>query len=95
MSKDKNSKEEPFVKLKEQLDLQEWPNVFLFKFIIPNNSETLARTTALFEGTADIVMHPSRNEKYVSVSVKEMMLDTTSIIEKYTKAIQIKGLIAL
>lgn len=95
MSEETDGKENSFEKLKEQLDLQEWPNVFLFKFIIPNDSETLAKTTALFEDTADIVMHPSRNDKYVSVSGKEMMLDTESIIDKYSRAIQIKGLIAL
>ncbi len=86
---------EVFAKLKEQLDLQEWPGVFMFKFIIPNEPEHLAKTTALFDETADLKFHPSKNGKYVSVSVKEMMLDTQSIIEKYEKATLIKGLIAL
>ncbi len=36
-------------KLKEQLELQEWPNVYLFKFIAPNDSETVAIITALFD----------------------------------------------
>lgn len=84
-----------FAKLKEQLDLQEWPDVFLFKFIIPNAPEPLAKTTALFDETADIKLHTSKNGKYVSISVKEMMLDTNSIIDKYEKATLIKGLIAL
>lgn len=84
-----------FAKLKEQLELQEWPGVFLFKFIIPNEPEPLAKTTALFDETSDIQLHTSKNGKYVSISVKEMMLDVKSIIDKYEQAVLIKGLIAL
>ena len=73
-----------FANLKEQLELLEWPGVFLFKFIIPNEPETLAKTTALFDETSEIRLHPSKNGKYVSISVKEMMLDVKSIIEKYS-----------
>jgi len=87
--------EHAFDKLKEQLDLLEWPNVYLFKFIIPNEPKSIAKTSSLFEETAEIVMHPSRNGKYVSISAKEMMLNVDSIIEIYTKAIKIKGLMAL
>lgn len=87
--------EENFEKLKIQLVLQEWPDVYLFKFIIPNESEKLAQVTALFDDSSDMVMHPSRNGNYMSVSVKELMLDADSIIEKYIAAAKIKGLIAL
>jgi len=87
--------EDPFLKLKEQLELQEWPNVFLFKFIIPAEPETIAKTSAIFNEEADLTLHPSKNGKYVSISAKEMMLDVDSIIEKYRKAVKIKGLIAL
>ena len=38
----------PYLKIREQLELQEWPNVYLFKFIVPNTSENIAKTTALF-----------------------------------------------
>jgi len=87
--------ENAFDKLKEQLELLEWPNVYLFKFIIPNEPEAIAKTSSLFGEAADLTMHPSRNGKYVSISVKEMMLNVDSIIEIYHRAIKIKGLMAL
>ena len=87
--------EDVFAKLKEQLEQQEWPGVFLFKFIVPNSPELLAKTTALFGSEAEISLQPSRNDKYISVSVKELMLNAESIIEKYKKVSEIKGLIAL
>lgn len=87
--------DEVLEKLKIQLDLQSWPDVYLFKFIIPNDSEKIAKVTALFNESTDIVMHPSRNGNYISISAKELMLDVNSIIQKYMEASHINGLIAL
>jgi len=87
--------DEVLVNLKIQLENEEWPNIYLFKFIIPNEPEKIAHVTALFNDTSDIVMHPSKNGTYMSVSAKELMLDVDSIIEKYENASKIKGLIAL
>lgn len=84
-----------FDKLKLQLEQEEWPNVYLFKFIVPNVPEYIARVGSLFGSEATITFQPSRNEKFVSISVKEMMLDVPSIIAIYEKTSEIKGLIAL
>lgn len=87
--------DDPFFKLREQLALQEWPDVYLFKFIVPNEPELLARTTALFNELSEISFHESKTGKYISVSAKEMMTSVDSIIEVYARAAEIKGLIAL
>lgn len=87
--------EETLEKLKIQLELLEWPNVYLFKFIIPNQPQQIAQVTALFDETSVINFHPSSNQKYTSVSVKELMLDVDSIIEKYRNASSIEGIISL
>lgn len=81
--------------LRKQLELQEWPNVYLFKFIVPNDSKSLALVNALFDSSSELVMHQSKTGKFVSVSAKEMMIDVDSIIEKYKKASVIKGIISL
>ena len=86
---------DPYLNLKEQLDLLEWPNVYLFKFIIPNNPEAIAKTSALFDDAVDLKLQPSKTGKYVSVNAKEMMLDVDSIIDKYNKSSSIEGLMAL
>lgn len=84
-----------FDKLKSQLEELNWPDVYLFKFIVPNDSETIAKVSALFNDSSEVVMHPSRNGNYMSISAKELMLDVDSIIEKYVIAAQIKGVISL
>lgn len=87
--------DEVLERLKVQLDLQDWPDIYLFKFIVPNEKEKIAQVTFLFNDSADLVMHPSRNGKYMSISAKELMLDVDSIITKYIDASKIEGLIAL
>ena len=85
----------PYDKLKVQLELQEWPNVYLFKFIVPNDPEKIARATGLFDDGGDLSLRPSSKGTYVSISAKEMMLDVKSIIDKYNRASEIEGLVAL
>jgi len=85
----------PFDKLKIQLELQEWPNVYLFKFIVPNDNEKIALATALFDDSAELNLRTSSKGTYVSISAKEMMMNVDSIIEKYNRSSEIEGLVAL
>lgn len=86
---------EVFDKLEKQLEQEEWPQVYFFKFIVPNTSEHIAQVFALFEEEANITSQTSRNGKYTSISAKVLMLDAASVIEKYKEASKINGLIAL
>jgi hypothetical protein len=82
-------------KLREQLELQDWPDIFMFKFIVPNEPEKIALVSALFDEATDLRMQPSKNEKYISIGAKELMMDVDSIIEKYKSAAKIEGIISL
>lgn len=81
--------------LRKQLDELDWPSVYLFKFVIPNKDDLLARVTALFNDATDLSYHQSRTGKYISVSAKEMMLSVDSIIEKYKEAAKIENIMIL
>jgi len=84
-----------FDQLRDQLVLLEWPNVYFFKFIVPSDTEKIARITGLFEGHTELTLHPSTQGKYTSVSLKVVMLDVDSIIKIYEKASEINGVISL
>lgn len=84
-----------FDSLKEKLQAEEWPAVYFFKFVCPNNNETVAKVVANFNSESEITYTNSRNDKYVSVSVKELMLDADSIISIYKNVSKLKGVIAL
>lgn len=84
-----------FSKLREQLELQEWPNVYLFKFIVPNTPHALAQAAALFTDLSEINFNESKTGKYISVTAKEMMLNVDDIIEVYINASKIEGIVSL
>jgi len=84
-----------FNKLKAQLEMQSWPSVYMFLFISPNEAETLAKVTSMFDDSAELVLKESKNGRFVSVRVKELMMDVDSIIAKYEKVAKVKGVIAM
>lgn len=84
--------ENNFDTLKEKLDKQEWPAIYLFKFIVP--IEKIDEVTALFE-KQDTKTKISRNGNYISLTAKPFMYSSEKVIEIYKKATRIEGLIAL
>ncbi len=82
-------------KLRVQLELQEWPGVYMYKFIVPNHSENIEAIKLLFDDTAIIKTTISKNGNFVSVSIEEVALHVDIIIEKYQQASLIKGIISL
>jgi len=88
--------QDPFKGLREKLEERTWPNLYLFKFIVPADAKSIAATEALFDSNvAQVELRQSKTGKFVSVSAKEMMMDVDSIIARYEKAVQIEGLMAL
>jgi hypothetical protein len=88
--------EEQYDKLKEVLNKHTtWPTVYMFKFIIPADNHKIALIESKFSETAIILQHESANGKYISITVKDVMLNAESIIEKYKEMKGIEGLISL
>lgn len=85
-----------FDKLREQLNLQvSWPTIYMFKFIVPADNRKIALVESKFSDEAVITQNQSSSGKYVSITVKEVMLSADSIIEKYKEMYGIEGLMAL
>ncbi|NDB35553.1 MAG: DUF493 family protein [Flavobacteriia bacterium] len=86
---------ETFEGLRTQLELQEWPNVYFFKFIVPSESEKIAMVSGLFDDQSQLTIHSSKNGNYTSISIKMVMIDVDSIMAIYLKASEINGIIIL
>ncbi len=86
-----------YEKLRKQLEEGfEWPSVYLFKFIVPADNQKVAQVQNLFNAeVAQITQRESKNGKFISVSIKEMMMSPDSIIEIYREASKIEGIISL
>ncbi len=73
----------------------QWPSVYMFKFIVPADNRKIAMVEALFEEEAQISRKESSGGKYISITIKVVMLNALEIIEKYRSTANIEGLIAL
>lgn len=74
----------------------DWPTVYTFKFIVKGDLDKIALVQDLFNSeTAQISMRESSKGNYISVTAKEVMNSAQEILDVYTKAKQIEGLIAL
>lgn len=88
--------EEFYTSLKNKLEKQfEWPHLYLFKFIIPSDNKKLALVQALFGEGAQVTTRQSKNNKYTSISAKEVMISPDEVIAVYEKAKKIEGIISL
>lgn len=84
-------------KLREQLEQNyTWPTVYMFKFIVPAENDSIARVQNLFNtGQAEVTLRPSSSGKFVSITAVEMMLNVDSVLDRYREAEGIPGLISL
>lgn len=79
----------------ELLKIRNWPIVYMFKFIVPSDNQHRALVVSKFSNDSVITTKESSNGKYTSITIKEVMLDAESIINKYKEMDGIEGLISL
>lgn len=83
-------------RLKEKLDMvHEWPGVYMFKFIFEPDADRLARVLALFPAESEVLRKYSTGGKYLSLTVKEVMLTADDVVDRYDRASEISGVIVL
>ncbi len=88
--------EEKWKALEEKLAEQEWPAVYMFKFIVPADNQRIAQVEKLFNTSeAEVTMRTSKKGNFVSITAKEMMMSPQKVIERYKMAGGIEGLISL
>jgi putative lipoic acid-binding regulatory protein len=88
--------EDKFNELRNKLnETQSYPTVYMFKFIMEAEHRIIALVENLFSENAEIYTKESDKGKYISITVKEVMMSTDEIIAIYTKASEIKGVMLL
>lgn len=90
--------EDFYIRLKQELEntTEQWPSEYLFKFIVPNTDEKPQQIEKFFDGLGAVIKNnPSKNGKYMSVSVNAVMKDADAIIEKYKQVAVVEGVISL
>jgi len=82
--------------LKERLEsFHSWPSLYMFKFIFPNDDNTLTRVRVVFPEEVEFLEKESSGGKYISLTVKEMVMEPDTIFQRYEEVGRIDGVIAL
>lgn len=88
--------EETKERLKERLNaVHEWPSVYMFKFIFEPDKSRLDSITALFPAEVEMLRKYSAGGKYLSLTVREVMMSADEVVDRYNRASEIQGVIVL
>lgn len=92
-----NGRKEFYRKLKKQLvETTEFPSNYLYKFIVPANTNREQQVAELFNEVGAVInTKRSKTGKYVSVSVELEVDSADSVIDYYQKAEKIEDIISL
>jgi hypothetical protein len=83
-------------KLKVRLDeVHEWPSVYMYKMILEPDPARLEAVLALFPPEADVLRRYSKGGRFISITVKEVMMSAEEVLQRYDKASEIKGVMIL
>ena len=72
-----------------------WPAVYMFKFILEPEQEKIDALLALFPKEAEVLRKYSTGGKYVSLTVREVMLNAEEVVSRYDRTSLIPGVIVL
>lgn len=91
------NQEEFYESLKEKLDqTHNFPEDYLFKFIVTNDKSKLTEIYRVFDGIKfTMTNRESKNGKYTSANISAFVLDGTQVCKIYREVGQIEGVIML
>ncbi|NOQ72041.1 MAG: DUF493 family protein [Crocinitomix sp.] len=82
-------------KLRALLAELEYPSIYLYKFIVKQDPNKVIDIKRCFSETAEFTERASKNGNYISVSIREMMLSSDAIIDRYKTVGKFENVITL
>ncbi len=94
---DTEKSEEFYKRLREQLtESSDWPSKYLYKFIVPSETEKIERIHQIFDNTGAVIeSKQSKKGTYTSLSITVMRDNPDAVIQKYIEVGEVKGVISL
>lgn len=91
------SPEDFYASLKEKLaDTHDFPEEYLFKFIVTNDQAKLTEIYRVFDGIKYTASNrDSKNGKYTSLSFNAFVLDADQVVKIYQEVGKIEGVLML
>lgn len=93
-----NNSSDNWDNLKNKIEAsQNFPSIYMFKFILSGDNHKIAQIEALFDNVAerDISIRTSSRGRYVSITVKQMVENVEYIINIYKQVAKIPGVMMM
>lgn len=86
-----------FDELRKKLEesIKSFPYVYMFKFIIKADNKTMALVEVIFDDDTEIIQKQSAKGNFISITVKQVVMNVDEIIAIYEKAAEIEGVMSL
>lgn len=96
-SQNQRSPEEFYTSLKLKLEENHnFPEDYVFKFIIPSNQEKITEILRLYDGMKYTLSNrDSKNGKYTSLTINAFVMDADQVIDLYKKVAEVEGVMML
>ncbi len=97
INSDHKSPEEFYKSLHEKLtDHHNFPEEYLYKFIVPSDSGKITEIMKVFDGLQHTFSsRDSKNGKYTACTLQCFVLDADQVIDIYKKVAEIEGVVML
>ncbi|MCC6839866.1 MAG: DUF493 family protein [Flavobacteriales bacterium] len=83
-------------RMRKALDqVHKWPAVYMFKFILEPEQEKIDALLAHFPAEAEVLRKYSTGGKYLSLTVREVMLSAEEVVRRYDQTSNVSGVIVL
>ncbi len=83
-------------RMRKALDLvHKWPAVYMFKFIFEAEQERIDALLAIFPPEVEVLRKYSKAGKYLSLTVREVMMSADEVVARYDQAAKVEGVIVL
>lgn len=94
---DPRSADDFYKSLKEKLeDHHNFPEDYLYKFIVPSHPEKLTEIYRIFDGVQHTMTNKeSKKGNYTALSINAFVLDADMVIEIYKKVAKVEGVVML
>lgn len=76
-------------------EVHAWPSVYMFKFVLEPEAQRIEALQALFPPESELFRRFSSGGKYLSITIKEVMLSAEDVVRRYEQVGAIGGVIML
>jgi putative lipoic acid-binding regulatory protein len=76
-------------------EVHQWPSVYMFKFVMEPDAARIAALRSLFPPESEVLRRFSSGGKYLSITIREVMLSAEDVVLRYEQVGAIGGVIML